>query len=83
MKRYKDDVRPKGQCYDCGQLYRSPGWIEVIVPDDVWEIINPTYHEGAGLLCIQCIAYRCVEAGLTEVPVRFTAGVLTNDTKGE
>ena len=71
MKRWTDDERPRGGCYDCGLKYGEPGWIEAIVPDAVWEIINPTYHKDAGLLCITCIARRCMEAGLSNVPVWF------------
>jgi hypothetical protein len=74
MKRFSDKERPHGQCYDCGLPYDDPGWIDILVPDDVWEIINPTYHEGAGLLCITCIARRCIEARLTTVIATLTSG---------
>lgn len=79
MKRYTDDERPlpplsHAQCYDCGLRYDSPAWCDVAVPDSVWEIINPTYHPGAGLLCFNCIAARCDEAGLYDVPVRIRSG---------
>ena len=30
----------------------------MIIPNDLWELINPTYHIGAGLLCPTCIASR-------------------------
>lgn len=74
MRKYKDEERllnPEFEtgCYDCGLKYGSPSWIEAIVPNEVWEIISPSYHKGAGLLCISCIARRCVEAGLKYVPV--------------
>lgn len=72
MKRFADHERPQGCCYDCGLSYRDPGWIEAVVPDVVWSIINPTYHETAGLLCINCISSRCAEAGLVNVPVAFS-----------
>lgn len=67
--KYADDERPVGQCYDCGLPYGHAGWVEAVVPDEVWEKINPTYHSGCGLLCINCISARCVAAGLTDVPV--------------
>lgn len=54
--RYEDWERPRGKCYDC----RTPYWsfMDMIVPDEVWEKINPTYHEGGGLLCPDCIHKR-------------------------
>lgn len=76
MKRFKDSERPYGQCYDCGLKYDNDAWIEAVVSDDVWEIINPTFHEGAGLLCINCIAQRCIEAGLENVSAHIVAGPL-------
>ena len=73
MKRYtvkETDRMPVG-CYDCGLPYdRAAGWIETSVPDEIWDTIKPT-EEGDGLLCISCIARRCVEAGLENVPVRL------------
>lgn len=56
MKKYKDHERPKGVCYDCRKPYSL--WSDFSVDDDVWEQINPTYHEGAGLLCQACIENR-------------------------
>lgn len=76
IKRYADAERPTGQCYDCGLEYSGPAWVDVLVSDDVWEVINPTYHEGAGLLCFNCIARRCVEAGLEGVPIALVSGPL-------
>lgn len=74
MKKYKDDERSYGKCYDCGLKYNSDAWCDVIVPDEVWEKINPTFHEGAGLLCFNCIANRCVEADLNNVAIKITSG---------
>jgi len=56
-------------CHDCGLDYDDPGWIEAIVPDDIWEIITPADCREGGILCITCISRRCAEAGLTDVPV--------------
>lgn len=28
----------------------------MIIPDELWEEINPTYEIGAGILCPTCIA---------------------------
>jgi hypothetical protein len=60
-------------CYDCGKRYGGPDWIEAVVPHDIWAQISPTRDEG-GLLCINCMARRCVNAGLQDVPVQLTAG---------
>jgi len=57
--RYKDHERPKGCCYDCGIRYS--GFPDVNVSDELWEKINPTEHEGGGLLCPTCIAKRIRE----------------------
>lgn len=70
MKKYNTIPNPLA-CYDCGFLYGAPGWLEVTIPDEVWEQINPTYHEGSGILCVTCIARRCEELGLQSVPVDF------------
>lgn len=79
MKKYEDHERPlppagEAACYDCRLPYGSPAWCDVIVPDDVWETINPTHYKGAGLLCFNCITARCIEAGLSSVPIRITSG---------
>jgi len=31
---------------------------DLIIPNYLWELINPTQHEDAGLLCPTCIANR-------------------------
>lgn len=56
LKRYSDGKRPKGVCYDCKRAYNT--FPDLVVPDDVWEKINPTNHQGAGILCPTCIAQR-------------------------
>lgn len=53
---YKDHERPTGACYDCAVNYSE--FPDVSVSDEIWELINPTEHEGAGLLCPTCIAKR-------------------------
>lgn len=54
--RYKDEERPQGCCYDCRLEYEK--FPDMIIPAGLWERINPTEHEGAGLLCPTCIARR-------------------------
>lgn len=77
MKKYTeaelDEKFPDGLtcCYDCGFVYGAPGWIEAVVPNDVWELISPNENQGAGILCINCISVRCSEAGLKNVPVKL------------
>lgn len=62
-------------CYDCGLEYGGPAWIEVVVPDSVWDLIRPDGAEGSGgLLCITCISRRINEAGMKDVPV-FLCGM--------
>ena len=64
-------------CADCGLRYDDPAWVEAIVPDDVWRVITPEQATpGSGILCVNCIARRCVDARLEKVPVRLTAGPL-------
>ena len=60
--KYKDNERPKNVCYDCGLKY-GEDFPDFIIPDELWELINPTYHEGAGLLCPTCIANRLRHIG--------------------
>ena len=49
-------------CIGCGFSYDDPAWIEAVVSDKVFEKITVSPYQGAGILCIQCIARRCVEA---------------------
>jgi len=60
--KYQDDERPNGCCYDCRMKYST--FPDMIIPDVLWEKINPTYHKGAGILCPTCIANRLNYLGL-------------------
>ena len=45
-------------CQGCGRVYV----LDVVVPDDLWEIIKPEgKSRGAGMLCPVCIAHRLEE----------------------
>lgn len=66
--------RPLG-CYDCGFSYGGIGWVDVLVPNDVWAQISPTHDEG-GVLCFNCIARRAERLGLTDVAVLLLSGPL-------
>lgn len=61
--QYADADRPRGFCYDCRRRYST--WPDFSVDDDVWEAINPTEFEGAGLLCEACIRERVAHLGMT------------------
>lgn len=79
MKKFTDAEREMYctnplRCYDCGFRYGGLGWCDVIVPNDVWELINPTYHEGAGILCFNCISTRLDVLGMTNVKVMVVSG---------
>jgi hypothetical protein len=62
-------------CHDCGRAYGGPGWIEAVLPHDLWAKVSPTGGP-AGILCINCIAIRCDRLGMEDVPVKLTAGPL-------
>lgn len=72
-------------CYDCGLDYEDDGWIEAIIPDQIWNEISPTNDHG-GLLCITCISRRLVKKGYktAQIPVELS-GVepLRNITENE
>lgn len=73
------------ECYDCGFDYEDPGWIEAVIPDDIWSDISPTGGDG-GILCILCISKRLVKKGYktASVPV-ILCGIepLRNITENE
>lgn len=57
-------------CANCGLEYGGDAWIEAVIPDKVWNDIRPEGKpEGAGILCISCIAKRLTQKGYTDVPV--------------
>lgn len=74
MKKYKDTEKPKGKCYDCKEKYGSNRFPDLIIPNDIWDIISPSYHKGAGLLCPNCINARLEEANLNNIKAEFHSG---------
>ncbi len=56
--KFEENKRPKGVCYDCNLSYHS--FPDMVISDELWEKINPTYHKGAGLLCPTCISKRLI-----------------------
>lgn len=78
MYKYTDEERNiiGCACYDCGLKYGGAGWIDAVIDNKYWEIINPSYHNGAGLLCITCIAKRLELLGLSNIEVSLNSGPL-------
>jgi len=64
----------RGGCADCGLPYASPAWADVVVPDDVWEQINPAPWKGGGTLCFNCICGRLAHLELKNVPFQIASG---------
>lgn len=76
IKRWNYDDSPKYKtegmkgwvvCADCGAAYGT--FPDMIIPDDLWEKINPSIHKGAGILCPTCITKRLSYLGLWYVPI--------------
>lgn len=70
MIKYTDEERVQyiGKCADCGMDYND-FVIDMVIQNKLWEMINPTYHKGCGLLCPNCICARLAELGLCSVNV--------------
>lgn len=63
--KYTDSERPDGCCYDCKIPYGTSAFGDLVLPEDTWAKINPTYHKDAGLLCPRCIFERLAVLGLS------------------
>lgn len=61
-------------CFDCGLVYASSKWADVVVPDEYWEMINPSEDSGCGLLCFNCMVGRFEALGLQNVPFQIASG---------
>lgn len=57
--KYSEDERPVGfgKCYDCELSYEKFP-CDIVLPHDLWEIINPSHRRGGGLLCPNCLLSR-------------------------
>jgi len=80
LRRWKYDEKKEsvhGGCYDCGLYYGCDAWADVHLPNDVWDMINPSEYKGGGLLCLNCITRRLEFLGLEEVPFEITSGPLS------
>ena len=72
--KYSEGDISTGTCYDCGLWYGCSSWVDAIVPNDVWELINPSEHEGSGLLCFNCMTRRVEFLGCESVPISLNSG---------
>ena len=72
--KYTDADTIGGECYDCGLDYGGGAWSDVTLPDEIWELINPTNYKGSGILCFNCMVRRLEFLGLEEVPMYVGSG---------
>ena len=57
--RYTEKERNPGEyscCYDCGMKYGE--FPDMVIPNDLWELINPSKYKGSGILCPTCTVSR-------------------------
>lgn len=66
--------RIKACCYDCLLPYTDDAWIDALVSDEIWERINPSPYKGGGLLCLNCMCRRFVQAGMMQVQISIRSG---------
>ncbi len=70
---YVVDRTPKAKCGRCNCPYGCHGFVDLIVPDEVWSQISP-YGDERGLLCPTCIIAGLDDLGLKDIPVWFGSG---------
>lgn len=68
-KKQEIDPQTIARCYDCGLPYGSDGWVDVVINDADWELINPSLHKGGGLLCFNCMMRRFAEIGKEDIKI--------------
>lgn len=59
----------------CGLAYEDPGWVDVLIPTDVWVQISPRGDTG-GVMCMTCMARALVRLGIT-CPMSVVSGPWT------
>jgi len=69
IKKYNYDPEKHACCYDCSLPYENSKWVDVVVSDFDWELINPSYYKGGGLLCFNCMMARFVDIGKDNVQI--------------
>lgn len=85
IKRYTDEERKEigAACYDCRLPYGCDAWADLLVPDTIWEKINPSFHREGGLLCCNCTVRRLRQVGLEwNVPFYFGSGPFSFSIRG-
>ena len=55
-------------CEQCGLPYGEPGWVDVVIPNEIWNALNKD------LLCFTCMTKALVQAGYKDVPVLVASG---------
>jgi len=63
-------MAPSITCDDCDAPYGDDGWVDVVVPDAIWNAIAPI----GGLLCFRCMTKRLLIHGFAKVPVLVASG---------
>lgn len=58
------------KCRDCGAPYGKDGWVDVSIPDEIWNIVCPE----DGVLCFRCMTKRIEALGVRDVPVTVSSG---------
>lgn len=82
--KYNTEVDTSGgECYDCGLWYGGGAWSDVTVPDEIWELINPTEFKGSGILCFNCMVRRLEFLGLENVPFEVGSGPFSKQTPAQ
>lgn len=59
-------------CYDCGRDW-DEDWLDLWVPDDVWNQIAPL-PDGRGYLCHRCVRLAVAGLGLIDVQAQVYGG---------
>lgn len=62
-------------CQDCGFAYGHKDWIDVVVPNDQWELLTGK-SDGSGILCAGCMARRAARLKDKNGAPLFSAGIL-------
>lgn len=48
-------MKNKAKCFDCGMPYGTEDWVDIVLPNEQWDMIFPEHD---GLLCPNCIMKR-------------------------
>lgn len=70
-----EHTKGSAHCEDCGLLYGSDAWADVVIVDEVWNSLC------ADLLCFNCMTAALVRAGHKNVPVLVASGPYVCDSE--